>query len=142
MKYLMIIMALLLSACSSTSSNIADTMNLIALSEESAPNGVKGQFNFLIKAVGKRRGTVFLNTELDYRDRRALSIVLYPKVVSELTNKYASIPETYFMNKNISVTGEAKREKIYFYSKGKLTSKYYYQTHIDVTSLDQISVLN
>lgn len=142
MKYFVLVMALLLSACSSTNSNIADTMNLIALSEESAPNGVKGEFNFLIKAVGKRRGTVFLNTELDYRDRRAVSIVLSPKVVSELTKQYASTPETYFTNKHITVKGEAKREQIYFYSKGRITPKYYYQTHIDVTSIDQISVSN
>lgn len=142
MKYLMVFFALMLSACNSTSSNIADTMNLIALSEENAPKGVEGQFNFLIKASGKRRGTVFLNTQLDYRDRRALSIVLSPNVVSDLTNKYSSAPENFFINKNISVSGEAKREQIYFYSKGKMTSKYYYQTHINVTSIEQISIVN
>jgi len=115
-------------------------MKLIALSEQSAPNGVQGTFNFLIKATGNRRGDIFLNTEDDYKDRRAITIVLSPKVSSDFTSKYGSTPDLYFINKTIEVTGEAKREKIYFYSKGRVTTKYYYQTHIDVTSLDQIKI--
>jgi len=140
LKPLILTLALVLGACSSTSTSTINTMKLIALSEQSAPNGVQGTFNFLIKATGNRRGDIFLNTEDDYKDRRAITIVLSPKVSSDFTSKYGSTPDLYFINKTIEVTGEAKREKIYFYSKGRVTTKYYYQTHIDVTSLDQIKI--
>jgi len=140
LKPLILTLALVLGACSSTSTSTINTIKLIALSEQSAPNGVQGTFNFLIKATGNRRGDIFLNTEDDYKDRRAITIVLSPKVSSDFTSKYGSTPDLYFINKTIEVTGEAKREKIYFYSKGRVTTKYYYQTHIDVTSLDQIKI--
>jgi len=124
LKYLILMFVLVLSACSSTSNvNISETMNLIASTEESAPKGVNGTFNFLIKASGVRRGEVFLNTELDYRDRRAITIAIAPNVIAEFTKKYGSTPEVYFVDKKIEVTGEAKRVKIYFISKGRMTNK-------------------
>ncbi len=142
LKYIIFLAASFLSACSSTSSiNIADTMNLIALAEEKAPEGVNGTFKFLIKATGTSRGEVYLNSELDYRDRRAVTIAVVPKVVSEFTNVYGSPPEKYFLDKKIEVTGEARRVKIYLLANGRPTSKYYFQTHIDVNSVDQIKVL-
>jgi len=134
--------ALVLTACSLTSNvNIADTMNLIALTEEKAPNGVQGTFKFLIKASGIKRDKVYLNTELDYRDRRAITISVAPNIVSAFTRKYGSPPDNYFVDKTIEVTGEAKRVKIYFISKGRMTSKYYFQTHIKVSSVEQIKVV-
>ena len=112
-----------------------------ALTEENAPNGVKGTFTFQIKASGIQKGKVFLNTELDYRDRRAVTISLTPQIALELTNKYGLSPYTYFLDKTITVTGEAKRVKIDFISKGRRTNKYYFQTHINVSSVEQIKVL-
>ena len=142
MKYLILLSALFLTACSSTSGvNIGDTMNLIAQSEDSAPNGVQGTFRFRIKASGIRKGEVFLNTELDYRDRRAITILLSPNIISEFTKRYGSPPDVYFVGKQIEVKGEAKRAKIYFFSRGRKTEKYYFQTHIKVSSVGQIKVL-
>ncbi|MBL4942473.1 MAG: hypothetical protein JKY81_12515 [Colwellia sp.] len=147
MKCLILISILVLSACSSTSkistsSDIANIMNLIALTEEKAPNGIKGTFQLPIKAAGVQRGIVYLNTETDYRDRRNITIALHPKLIDAFTKKYGSSPNSYFLNKTIEVTGEAKRMKIYFLSKGKITKKYYFQTHIKVSSLSQIKVLS
>ena len=112
------------------------------MTEKSAPEGVNGTFNFLIKASGVRKGEVFLNTELDYRDRRAITITIAPNVVAEYTKKYGSTPEAYFIDKKIEVTGEAKRVKIDFISNGRVTNKYYFQTHINVSSLEQIRLLS
>jgi len=145
-KYLLLIIILALSACSSTSENssnsgIERTMSLIALTEEKAPEGVKGTFEFLIKASGVKGRITYLNTEEDYRDRRNITIALHPDVINDFTKKYGSNPDSYFINKTIEVKGEAKRKKIYFISNGKLTKKYYFQTHLRVTSLNQIKVL-
>lgn len=116
-------------------------MNLIVLTESNAPNAVEGVFKFKIKASGVKRGEVFLNTELDYRDRRAITVTIAPNVASALMEKYGSAPEAFFVDKIVEVTGEAKRVKIYFISNGMLTSKYYFQTHINVPSIDNIKVV-
>lgn len=134
-------------ACSSiskvsTNSETANIMNLIALTENKAPDGIKGTFQFPIKASGNQSGIIYLNTENDYRDRRNITIAIHPQLINAFKNKYGESPESYFINKTIEVTGEAKRMKIFFYSNGKVTTKYYFQTHVNVTSLKQIKVLN
>lgn len=55
MKYFVLISILILSGCTSTpkvisNSDITSTMNLIALTEEVAPAGIKGVFKLSIKA--------------------------------------------------------------------------------------------
>jgi len=147
MKYLILLSVLVLSACSTThevTSNVelTDIMQLIEKTEINAPKGVMGTFQFQIKASGIQRNNVYLNTELDYRDRRSITVALHPKAVIEFTKKYGSSPDVYLINKNIQVTGEAKRIKILFLSNGKKTDKYYFQTHVRVTSIDQIKVLS
>ncbi|MEW6997472.1 hypothetical protein AADZ86_07195 [Colwelliaceae bacterium BS250] len=146
MKYLLLLSILVLSACTTTSnvtSNQAstDVMRLIEETEINAPDGVKGTFQFSIKASGVERKVVYLNTELDYRDRRSVTVALHPKTIAAFTKKYGSSPEVYFINKNIEVTGEAKQMKIWFFSNGIRSEKYYFQTHIRVKSINQIKVL-
>lgn len=142
MKYLILTLSLFLSACnSSPSTNLTDAMNLIVLTESNAPNAIEGSFKFKIKASGVKGGEVFLNTELDYRDRRSITVTIAPHVASVLLEKYGATPETFFVNKTVAVTGEAKRVKIYFISNGMLTNKYYFQTHINVPSIDNITVV-
>jgi hypothetical protein len=51
----------------------------IELSEEAAPKIATGTFSFSIKAVGAQKQYVYLNTELGYRDRRNVSVVLLPE---------------------------------------------------------------
>ncbi len=147
MKHLILLSILLLSACSTTpevtsNSVSTDVMRLIEQTEVNAPEGVKGTFQFLIKASGVERKVVYLNTELDYRDRRSITVALHPKTIAAFTKKYGSSPVVYFINKNIEVTGVAKQMKVWFFSNGKRTEKYYFQTHVRVKSLNQIKVLS
>ncbi|WP_232525526.1 hypothetical protein [Pseudoalteromonas sp. 1_2015MBL_MicDiv] len=64
---------LTLSACSSVphkiemSQSTAANMNLIAFTEQSAPKGVAGTYQFQIKAAGAQGRWLYLNTEIDYR---------------------------------------------------------------------------
>lgn len=147
MKYLVLISILFLSGCSSTPKEAADlgitpVMNLIAQTEEQAPSSVKGTFELSIKGAGRQQGVVYLNTEHDYRDRRNISVAIHPNVIKAFTSRYGTSPDEYFIDKTIEVTGKSKRVTIYFISNGKKTDKYYFQTHIRVTSVDQIKVLN
>jgi len=146
MKLVILILAIFLSGCSTTTHHVNskstnELMGVIQLSEAASPDGVSGTFEMNIKATGLDRGVVFLNSEFDYRDRRNVSVALHPKLRKKLTELYGVVPETYFLNKTIAVTGTAKRVKIVFSSNGRPTKKYYYQTHIRVSSLKKIKVL-
>jgi hypothetical protein len=146
MKHFVLLSILVLSACSTTPATTppsapTDVMQLIVQSEASAPKGIKGTFQLSIKASGMENGTTYLNTELDYRDRRNITLALLPNTIAAFTAKYGSAPDTYFVNNNVEVTGEAKRFKTWFSVNGKRTDKYYFQTHINVGSIDQIKVL-
>jgi hypothetical protein len=146
MKYFVLLSIFVLSACATTPATTrpsapTDVMGLIKQSEASAPDGIKGNFQFSIKASGMENGTTYLNTELDYRDRRNITLALLPNTIAAFTEQYGSAPDTYFVNKNIEVIGEAKRFKTWFSVNGKRTDKYYFQTHINVGSIDQIKVL-
>ena len=125
----------------------SDVMQIISMVEEVHPKGIKGTFVLPIRASGVRetkQGKVgsLLNTELDYRDRRNLTITISPKANKFLSDKYGSSPDKYFVNKTIEVIGTAKRVVIWFYANEKRTKKYYHQIHIDVTHTDQIKVVN
>ncbi|NMP01483.1 hypothetical protein HHE94_01920 [Pseudoalteromonas arctica] len=147
MKYLALLSVLTLSACSSVphkiemSQSTAANMNLIALTEQSAPKGVAGTYQFHIKAAGAQGSWLYLNTETDYRDRRSITVSIQPNVVAELQSKYGQPADTFFIDKTIEVTGEAKRVTIDFMSRGRATNKYYYQTHIAVSSIKQLRVI-
>jgi hypothetical protein len=150
MKNIFMALALLLSGCASTDSVLvttdtilatADTMRIIEQAAEVAPYGVKGNFSFTIKAAAKPGEIVYLNTELDYRDRRCITIALSPKVASHIEQQYGVTAQEYYLGKKIQVNGTAKQVKIWFFERGKRTDKYYYQTHIRIIRPKQIEVL-
>ncbi|MBE0359084.1 hypothetical protein [Pseudoalteromonas aliena] len=147
MKYITLFSVLALSACSAVpnksevSQRSTTNMDLIALTEQSAPKGVVGTYLFHIKAAGAQGNWLYLNTETDYRDRRSITISIKPNVAAELESKYGQPVETFFIDKTIEVTGEAKRVTIDFMSRGRATNKYYYQTHINVSSLKHLRII-
>lgn len=143
MRMMVLIFTSLLVSCASTPShrNLTDTMDLIEAAADVAPKGIKGRYVFNIKATGTQRQLIFLNTELDYRDQRCVTIALTPQVAYELAQQYGQPPEDFFLNKAIKVKGSAKRVRIDIYAEGKSTGKYYYQTHIPISHTSQIDVL-
>lgn len=137
-----------LSGCASTTkiediSKYISPMQAIEKAAEAAPKGIKGFFELHVKASGKPRKVVFLNSELDYRDPRNISIAIHPKVIESFKEKYGEVPDVYLMDKKIIVYGEARKVKISFGCNGeKNENKYYYQTHIRVGSLSQIHIVH
>lgn len=114
-------------------------LDAIVLSEQSAPAPVLGLFSLQIHNAEKLGSTVYLNTEYNYRDRRNVSIVLTPKMLEEFALLYPEQQsEQYFLGRTIVVNGAATRQTICFYSQGKKTDKYYFQTHIPVYLTGQI----
>lgn len=134
---------LALGSCASTPENSSlrgelKARDAIELSERAGPKIAPGTFSLLIKAVGAQNQYVYLNTELDYRDRRNVSVVLLPEFQDAFLKHHGVTAEAALLNKKLTVNSYAKRMKIFFYEGGKQTDKYYFQTHIPVKSLDQV----
>lgn len=100
MKTVLISLVLFLVGCSSTNitanSNRAlaysDTMEMIRMAAESAPKGVEGEYTLKIEASGRQRGVLYLNTELDYRDQRNITVSIKPEVAVQLSQQYGQDP--------------------------------------------------
>ena len=140
---LLAILILVLSSCSKYSKKteqLISPMKAIELAAIAAPDTHQGIFEMTVKAGSLRDKMIFLNSELDYRDQRNLTLVLRPVVIKELAKKYGEDPLKYLLNKNVIVKGEAKRMKIWMFYKDKKLTKYYYQTHVFVNYTDQISI--
>ncbi|MCG7550509.1 hypothetical protein [Pseudoalteromonas sp. Of7M-16] len=94
MKVPIILLVVFLDSCTSPSVyDLNETMDLIADTEASAPNSVRGVFQFEIKAGAKRGDVVYLNTQPDYRDRRNVTLVLSWYAVAKMTKKYGQRPD-------------------------------------------------
>jgi len=115
---------------------------IIEKTEARAPDGLKGEFKLHIKNSGKQYARLFLNTQEDYRDRRNITVTLLPSFQQAFQKKHNTDIRSYFEDHTILVSGEAKRMKVWFFSNGKRTEKYYFQTHIIVSDLDQITRLD
>jgi hypothetical protein len=105
-------------------------------------DGVNGVFEMQVKNIGSVNGSVFLNSESDYRDQRCLTISISPNAVVQLRTELKVDPQTYFGNRTIRIKGTAKRVRIAFIANGRITDKYYYQTQIRVDNPDQITLIN
>ena len=142
MKKLLLALVVVLTGCSSTSPPaslaLSDTMEIIEAAASAAPDSVLGEYTLHIVASGAQNHFVYLNTEKDYRDQRAVTVALNPRIISQLTAKYGMSPEQFFVDKTIVVAGEAQRVKIILGRNHKPTDKYYYQTHIRLMDISQI----
>jgi hypothetical protein len=105
-----------------------------------APAGVSGVFPLTVQATGSQDGFIYLNSELDYRDQRNLSIALTAKAAQQLQAQLGSSPEVALKGHRIIVSGVAKRVTIRLSQDGKPTDKYYYQTHVLASDARQIEL--
>lgn len=147
-KYLLFLLTsfLLTVGCHKTTTKPEEsgysTWDIIEKTEARAPQGLKGEFKLHIKNSGKQSSRVFLNTQEDYRDRRNITVTLLPSFQKAFLEKHDVGIRNFYEDHTILVTGEAKRMKIWFTPNGRRSTKYYFQTHIIVSDLNQITVLN
>lgn len=113
----------------------------IVAAADAAPGAVRGVFTLAVAATDRDHGRVFLNSELDYRDQRNLTVVISPAAARALEQRHGRPPEAFFKGRAVLVNGLARRVRIDFIADGRPTGKYYYQTHVQVTDPDQISVV-
>jgi hypothetical protein len=143
-KGLVVSFALLLaSGCattSSTNSQWIQPVQAVQLAAAAAPDGVPGVFALQVQATGTQDGFTYLNSELDYRDQRCLTVAITPDAAQQLEAKLGGPAIIALKGKLILVKGTAARTRVDFITDGKPTGKYYYQTHVRVTDPGQIQI--
>ncbi len=117
-------------------------MDAVFAAADAAPGAISGVFTMRVRAGGRERGRIFLNSEHDYRDQRNLTIRLEPAAAQFLEQELGMPPEGFFLGKSIRVLGQARRERIDFIrSSGRRSGLYYYQTHVAVNDPEQIEIV-
>lgn len=102
---------------------------------------VAGRFVMTVRATGRQDFRLYLNSQVDYRDQRNLSVEVPAAVELELARRFsADVPAT-LRDHMIVVTGVARRVRIDFTADGRPTGKYYFQTHVALTEAGQLAVL-
>ncbi len=139
--FALLVIIITISCSTNSNKNVITPVKAIQLAAESAPNGINGVFKLKVLETGMANKIIFLNSQNDYRDQRNISIAIPPEIAVKFKQLYGSDPDIYLKGKNIIIDGEAKRIKILFTCDGHPTDKYYYQTHIKITSTDQIKVI-
>lgn len=151
MKKLLLPLALglgALSGCASAPQPVANQasrawitpVQAILLAADAAPRSVHGTFAMRVQSTGVQGNSTFLNSELDYRDQRNLTVALGPRTLDQLWKRLGADPLVALKGRNILVTGSAIRTKIYFFVDGEMTDKYYYQTHVNITDASELVV--
>lgn len=113
----------------------------VMLAADSDAKRTPGIFVMDVLATGRSGADLFLNSELDYRDQRNLSIRILPEAQTELRRRHGADIDNLFKGFRISVLGWAVRTRIEFRHDGLPTGKYYYQTHVAVSDADRIEVI-
>ena len=134
-----------MSGCASVAHNDRgwiEPTEAIRAANDDPQYGVRGHFVMTVKAIGGQHDRTFLNSELDYRDQRNLTIVMRTSLVPEVERRLGvSLKE--LKNRRIVVLGTGRRVRIIFLDgNGQPSGKYYFQTHVTVTSATQIDFAN
>ncbi len=87
-----------------------------------------------VRAVGKRNGRFFLNSEEDYRDRNCLTVVIDAATMRQLIGSESEeLARRHFIDKQIVVWGTARERRIDFLAPGgQPTGSYYFQVHVQL----------
>jgi hypothetical protein len=106
-----------------------------------APKGVRGKFAFEVKAVGTNGTDSFINSEPDYRDPRCLTLRVAPRVREQMEARFGGKLDQVMAGRKVLVRGTASRVRIDWLENGQPTGQFYYQTHVQITQDDQITLI-
>lgn len=134
---------LLLASCASSDpkfTHLRLTPAPAVMNAAEMPAGVSGVFEMVVRSTGREGGNLFLNSELDYRDPRNLTIVISPSMEQALQARLGAPVESAIAKRTIAVRGTARKIKILFVEDGHPSGKYYFQTHLTVGTARDLTV--
>lgn len=115
-------------------------MLAVLAAAEAGDDVVPGIFGFVVAATGSdAHGSVFLNSEEDYRDQRTFTVVLTKGVAEAWRALHREDPQA-LKGRRITVAGYVRRARIDFTAHGLPTGKFYYQTQLTVHEPWQVMV--
>lgn len=104
--------------------------------------GITGTFKISVQASGADSRSGFLNSELDFRDQRCLTVEIPGALMQPLADVVGANPLTYYRGKTIEIDGIAKRVTIRVRDQnGDPTSVYYFQTQVALTDISKIRLV-
>ncbi|WP_312238054.1 hypothetical protein [Stenotrophomonas sp.] len=117
----------------------ADASDAVRAANVEPAHAIAGTFVMTVQALGQDNGRIFLNSERDYRNQNCLTVVLAPAIAEQVAQQLGvEVPA--LLHRRLSVRGEARRVRIQFRDgQGRESSKYYYQTHLQVEDPGQIA---
>jgi hypothetical protein len=107
-----------------------------------ADGGIEGKFRLKVLSTGQDAGTLWLCSEVDYRDPRCLSVAIRGEARQALLERHGTQFGSFFRDRTIMIEGIARKKRVDFVSGGKPTGHYYFQTHVEVESLTRIGFLD
>ncbi|MGY0611152.1 MULTISPECIES: hypothetical protein [unclassified Luteimonas] len=115
-------------------------MLAVLTAAEAADEGVPGMFALTVAATGSTEsGSVYLNSEEDYRDQRNLTIRFSTAAAGAWRTLHREDPQA-LKGRHVTVIGYVYRKRIDFTAAGLPTGKFYYQTHLMVHEASQVMV--
>jgi hypothetical protein len=135
MRFAIALTALALTAAPAMAQTVP--LNPAQAIEAAAKSGeVEGVFEFQVGSTGASGFDVYLNSDADYRAATNLSVELHTVAINALMKQLSAHPEDVMKGKRIRVKGTARRVPI------PQDNPRYFQTRIDVDSIDQIQILD
>ncbi len=113
----------------------------IRIAADLAPRAaLTGCFELVVRRAGFDHNDLFLDSEEDYRDQRSLNVRVTGRAADQLQQMLGNVAvAAALVGRPIAVRGSAYRQRIDFTANGQPTGKYYYQTHLYVSDVGQIT---
>jgi len=108
---------------------LVEPVQAVQLAAATRPYGFSGVFSLTVRSISTRGAFTFLNSELDERDIRNLSVAIPAKTVQKLQTQYGPV-EAAFLGKTILVSGVAKQVPVSLLHDGKRTISSFLQTTV------------
>lgn len=103
-------------------------------------SGPLADYGFVVRNVGTDGRGWYINSAVDYRDQRNISIALSPQVQEQLEQIFGDVALAEALTgRAIVARGRPQRVRIDFLGNGQPTGLYYYQTHIHIGDVSQLS---
>lgn len=110
----------------------------VRAAQDDPASGISGTFALAVQAYGTENGHIYLNSERDYRHPLNITLDINAALRPQL-EEHLGLELEQLRGRHLLVSGTARRVRIAFFdSAGRQSRKYYYQTHIAVSDVDQL----
>lgn len=110
---------------------------------DSAPYGYGGIFAVEVKGAATIDGSVYLNSEPDYRDQRCLTVQFSSEAATIYRKRLGTDPEQDLKGRTLLAAGFARRVRIDFKNALRMpTGAFRYRTHVLVSDPAQVIVVD